>query len=76
MVASLNMVLQQGDLLMLWTCSEAGLNYPLVTLFVVHDATLFHLRIAISIAYDNGRLSFCLNQNPSKKIALQCMKLK
>ncbi len=52
----LDAIFQQADLLMLWTCYETRYDCPLVASFVVHDATLFHLRIVISLAYDNGRL--------------------
>ncbi len=39
----INMILQPGDLLMLWTTFEINFDHPLVTSFVVHDATLFRL---------------------------------
>ncbi len=56
----INMILQHGDMLMLWTAFETTFDYQLVTSFVVHDAALFHLRVAISVAYDDGRLHLLL----------------
>ncbi len=45
----LNMILQHGDLLMLWTASETSFDYLLVTSFVVHDETLLRRRVAILV---------------------------
>ncbi len=66
----LNMIFQLGDLVMLWTCYEAEHNYPLVTSFVTHDAASFHLRVVISIGYENGRLTFLSAPLPDNESGL------
>ncbi len=63
----LNMIFQLGDLLMLWTCYEVEYNYPLVTSFIVHDATAFRLRVVISVRYDNSRLSLLSEPLPDNE---------
>ncbi len=67
MCLPLNTILQLGDLLMLWTASEIRFDYLLVTSFVVHDAALFHLRITISVIYDNGRLHLLSELEPERE---------
>ncbi|MCP4597916.1 hypothetical protein, partial [Neptuniibacter sp.] len=59
-------IFQPADLLMLWTCTESSFNCLLVTSFIVHDTALFHLCVAISLAYNTGHL-FLLTQPESEQ---------
>ncbi len=52
----LDMVFEFGDLLMLWICNKVEHNYLLVTFFIIHDAASFHLRVDISVNYDDACL--------------------